>query len=333
MAFAGDRVVVLEPSMVNIHQLARRVAASDISVLLLGETGCGKEILAETVHRHSRRKDRPMLRLNCAALSESLLESELFGHEKGAFSGATQTKSGLLEIVNGGTVFLDEVGEMPLSLQAKLLRVIEDRKVTRVGGLRPRDINVRFVTATNRNLSAEVALGTFRADLYYRFNGVALHIPPLRERPSEIEPLATMFLERAAKEAGRRPPRLSPEVRVLLRRHTWPGNVRELRNIAERALAVCADSDTITMDHLPVEEMARAATALRDHAQAPAISPHAPMSPTRGRSERQRIADALQQCAGNQSSAAKMLGISRTTLVSRLIEYNLPRPRARRRRD
>ncbi|WP_394827360.1 sigma-54 interaction domain-containing protein [Pendulispora albinea] len=334
----GDEVVILEPSMIQIHQLARRVAASDISVLLLGETGSGKEILAETIHRHSARRDKPMLRLNCAAISESLLESELFGHEKGSFSGAAQAKSGLLEMVNGGTVFLDEVGEMPLSLQAKLLRVIEDRKVTRVGGLKPRDINVRFVTATNRNLAAEVARGAFRADLYYRFNGISLELPPLRERLSEIEPLVLMFLNRTAKQIGRKPPTLSPEVRAMLRRHPWPGNIRELRNLAERALVVCGDGEMITVEHLPVGEMARAACAFA-RASDPLLSMSASTIPPPlgdagpGRSERQRITDALQQCAGNQSSAAKMLGISRTTLVSRLIEYNLPRPRARRRKD
>jgi two-component system response regulator AtoC len=319
---ASGGVVLIEPAMQRLERIASRVAASDISVLVLGETGSGKELLAETIHRYSPRRERPLLRLNCAALSETLLESELFGHEKGAFSGALAQKRGLFESVQGGTVFLDEVGEMPMALQAKLLRVIEERKVTRVGGLEPLAIDVRFVSATNRDLEREVAEGRFRADLYYRLCGIALELPPLRERPAEIEPLALMFLRRAARAAGRRrPPTLHPDVREVLHHYHWPGNIRELRNVAERALVVCGDDHEITLDHLPIRSMARGAFTA---GQAPAARAAG--------DERQRIVAALEQCAGNQSYAAKLLGMSRTTLVKRLIEFDLPRPRQRRNR-
>jgi transcriptional regulator with PAS, ATPase and Fis domain len=323
---ASGKVVLVEPAMQRLQRIARRVAASEISVLVLGETGSGKELLAETIHRYSPRHERPLLRLNCAALSETLLESELFGHERGAFSGAVQTKPGLFESVQGGTVFLDEVGEMPLALQAKLLRVIEDRRVTRVGGLSPLVIDVRFVSATNRNLEQEIALGRFRADLYYRLNGMTLELPPLRDRRAEIEPLALMFLRRAARAADRgRPPTLSPDAREALHDYHWPGNIRELRNVTERALVVCGDDHEITLDHLPMRHMARGASRPGD---TPTPTPRP--APGWEVGERRRIVDALEQCAGNQSYAAKLLGISRTTLVKRLIEFDLPRPRQRR---
>jgi DNA-binding NtrC family response regulator len=346
-------LVVIDPAMMRVHQLAERVAAGNISVLLLGETGSGKEILAEAVHRHSPRAKKPLLRLNCAALSENLLESELFGHEKGAFSGAVQAKPGLLETAEGGTVFLDELGEIPLSLQTKLLRVIEERKVTRVGGLKPKAIDVRFISATNRNLEEEIVRGTFRQDLYYRLNGIALVIPPLRERPTEIAELAQVFLERAAHDLGRPPPRLSPEALALLQRYVWPGNIRELRNVMERAVLLCSGSE-IKLEHLPVDKMSssfadarpRRATYYRANAApAPGLAPPPPSTAPPGADatvpsqrvpsfsppsdERERIIAALDQCAGNQTSAARLLGMSRGTLVQRLDQYGLPRPRKR----
>jgi two-component system response regulator AtoC len=323
-----SKVVIVDPSMVQLHRLAERVAAGNISVLLLGETGSGKEILAETIHAHSPRQAKPFLRLNCAALSENLLESELFGHEKGSFSGATQTKPGLLETADGGTVFLDEVGEMPLSLQAKLLRVIEERKVMRVGGLKARPIDVRFVSATNRNLEQESARGTFRQDLYYRLNGISLVIPPLRERPSEIEALAQIFIARAAAEMRRAPPALSPDALALLRRYIWPGNIRELRNMMERAVLLCLDGE-ITLEHLPVEKMTGEFAGATTAPLQPIPSGPTAVAGAGGSDERQRIIAALEQCAGNQTHAARLLGISRGTLVSRIAEYNLPRPRKR----
>src|SRR5262249_11577152 len=199
---AGGEIVVSEGAMQRLHCVVERIAAGMISVLIMGETGVGKELLAEAVHRLSPRAQKPFLRLNCAALSESLLESELFGHERGAFTGAGQTKPGLLEPARGGTVFLDELGELPQSIQVKLLRVIEARQVLRIGALKARPIDVRFVAATNRDLEADVARGTFRQDLFFRLNGISLVIPPLRQRVGEIAGLAQGFIAQACRQSG-----------------------------------------------------------------------------------------------------------------------------------
>jgi two-component system, NtrC family, response regulator AtoC len=308
-------VVVQDAKLLHLHEMAKRVAPSMVCVLLLGETGSGKEILAEIVHRHSPRRDKPFLRLNCAALSEHLLESELFGHEKGAFSGAIKTKAGLLEIAAGGTVLLDEIGEMPANLQAKLLRVLEDRKVMRVGGLKAKPIDVRFVAATNRNLEQQIERGAFRSDLFYRLNGISLVIPPLRERVAEIAPLARLFVARATRSTRAAPPALSAEALRWLEQQPWPGNIRELKNVLECAVLLCGNGP-IELQHL---------------GRAPAPGPRPPDAATSD-GDRQRVIDALNRCAGNQTHAAKLLGVSRTTLVSRILEYGLPRPRPRRRR-
>jgi two-component system, NtrC family, response regulator AtoC len=363
-------VVVEDPAMQRLYRMAQRIADSSISVLLLGETGVGKEVLAEAIHNLSPRANKPFLRLNCAAFAEQLLESELFGFERGSFTGATQAKPGLFETADGGTVFLDEVGEIPLSTQAKLLRVLEERKVMRVGALRPRSIDVRFIAATNRDLEGEVERQTFREDLYFRLNGISLLIPPLRERPSEILPLARAFLA----DFGRLRPRavlpeISPEAVALLLRYSFPGNIRELRNVMERALLLSADGE-IRPDHLPVEKMGATVSArsLRTPLPPPpslpprpkpaphpaeswpTVVPPPPDPPETERLsrldldevldlstdelrqkiedvDRERVRAALAQCAGNQTQAAKLLGISRRTLVSRLEAYNLPRPR------
>jgi DNA-binding NtrC family response regulator len=306
------------PSMARLQALVARVAPGNISVLLLGETGVGKEVLAERIHQLSPRGTSPLLRLHCAALSETLLESELFGHERGAFTGAVKAKRGLLETADGGTVFLDEIGELPLSIQVKLLRVIEERKVLRVGGLTARPLDVRFIAATNRNLDAEIARGTFRQDLYYRLNGISLVIPPLREREAEIVPLAEQFI-RDASAAGRTPPTLSPAAQALLRARDWPGNIRELRNVCERAVLLCAGDD-IEPEHLSLSPGAASA------AEPPVRPREVTLTPETQR-ERDEIVEALASCAGNQSRAAKLLGISRKTLVARLDAFALPRPR------
>jgi transcriptional regulator with PAS, ATPase and Fis domain len=317
--------------MQRLHELVDKVAEGTISVLILGETGVGKEVMAEAIHRKSPRARRPFLRINCGGLSEALLESELFGHEKGAFTGAVATKPGLFETAHGGTVFLDEVGEMPLPLQVKLLRVLEDRQVTRVGALAPRLVDVRFVAATNRDLEAEVQRGRFRQDLYFRLSGVTLHIPPLRERRDEIEGLARAFL---GAQPGART--IAPAAMELLLQYAWPGNIRELRNVIERAALLCT-GDVIGLEHLPVDKM-RAAMAAKAAEQAPAPSSEAPSRPAPSGGlkdeidavERRRILDALERCAGNQSEAARLLGISRGTLLARIQKYGLPRPRKRR---
>jgi two-component system response regulator AtoC len=332
-------VVVADPAMQQLYRLVERVAASDISVLLLGETGAGKEVMAEAIHSRSPRARQPLLRLNCAALSESLLESELFGHEKGAFTGADKSKPGLLETAEGGTVFLDEIGEMPAALQAKLLRVLEERMVTRVGGLRPKPIDVRFISATHRDLGAESSRGRFRQDLFFRLNGISLVIPPLRERPGEIEALARAFLA-AGRAPGAPEPTLSPSAVAALKAHPWPGNVRELRNVMGRAL-VLSGGGTIEPEHLkldpprpgsappPASTPAPEPAAAPAPASAPALAggTAGPLSAAIDALEKQRILDALEQCAGNQSRVAKMLGISRGTLLSRLDAFGIPRPR------
>jgi two-component system response regulator AtoC len=321
-------VVVADPAMQQLYRLVDRVAASDISVLLLGETGVGKEVMAEALHARSPRASKPLLRLNCAALSESLLESELFGHEKGAFTGADKSKPGLLETAEGGTVFLDEIGEMPASLQAKLLRVLEERMVTRVGALRPKPIDVRFISATHKDLGGESSRGRFRQDLFFRLNGISLVIPPLRERPSEIEALAGAFLA-ASRAPGAPEPTLSPEAVAALKAHPWPGNIRELRNVMGRAL-VHSGGEAIQPEHLHLEAprpASQAGPAPTASAPAPAPLPEGPLSQAIDALEKQRILDALERCAGNQSRAAKMLGISRGTLLSRLDAFGIPRPR------
>jgi transcriptional regulator with PAS, ATPase and Fis domain len=263
----------------------------------------------------------------------------MFGHERGAFTGATETKPGLLETAPGGTVFLDEIGEMPLLLQAKLLRVLETRLVTRVGGLKPKPIDVRFVAATNRNLEEEVAAGRFRRDLYFRLNGMTLHIPPLRARRGEIAPLAVLFIKHFSDGVGRAAPTLSDAALDMLESYVWPGNVRELRNMMERAVLLCT-GDEILPEHLllesmsaamapaePPPELSNARQATAPMGMAAPVLPAASGAAADPDEERERILRVLAECAGNQSRAAKVLGIARSTLVLRLNEYQVPRPR------
>jgi two-component system, NtrC family, response regulator AtoC len=327
-AAADPGTVVESAAMRNLNALARRAAAGNSNVLIVGETGAGKEVMAETVHRASPRAAKPFLALNCAALTESLVESELFGYERGAFTGATQVKIGLVEAAAGGTVFLDEIGEMPLPTQAKLLRLLETRQVLRVGGTQPRVIDVRFVAATNRDLEEEVAEKRFREDLYFRLNVIALEIPPLRERPEEIEPLARLFLGRLATSVGRSAPTLSSEAMALLLGYAWPGNIRELRNVVERAFVLCDGAD-ITADHLPLDKMRRRPGVNAPNATTPSPGEEGGAG-TRGLKEieRQAIVDALERCHFNQTRAAELLGMPRRTFCKRLREYAIPRPRA-----
>jgi transcriptional regulator with PAS, ATPase and Fis domain len=330
---------VVAAAMTDLDRIVQRVAAGSISILILGETGVGKEVLAERVHRTSPRAARPFLGLNCAALSEPLLESELFGHERGAFTGADRAKPGLLETAGGGTVFLDEVGEMPISTQAKLLRVLETREVLPVGGLKPRAIDVRFVAATNRDLEVEVAAGRFRADLYYRLNGMSLVIPPLRQRLDELPGLARLFVAQFCRHSSiATEPELSPEAIAVLEAYPWPGNIRELRNVIERAVLLCSGA-VIRPDDLPIESMRRRAQAATLPPPVGAVSTAAPSVVRRSAGapegmraeladiERTRILEALEDAGGNQTRAAQALGISRRTLVNRLDELDVPRPR------
>ncbi|HKA90115.1 MAG TPA: sigma 54-interacting transcriptional regulator [Haliangiales bacterium] len=327
-----ERELTPSEPMARVLKLAERIAPGTLPVLILGETGSGKEVLAQRIHALSPRAQKPFLSLNCAALSETLLESELFGHERGAFTGAVAAKPGLLETAEGGTVFLDEVGELPMAIQVKLLRVIETRQVLRVGGLKTRPIDVRFLSATNRDLEGEVARGAFRQDLFFRLNGISLYVPPLRERVLEIRGLCESFLAQATRAAGRADaPAISPEAMTVLERYSWPGNIRELRNVIERAVLLCVGT-VILPEHLPLEKMKATLTGTQ------VSVPDDPTPPTgRGGAvpvkselhalERQRILDALKDCAGNQTKAAKLLGMSRRTFLNRLDAYGISRPR------
>jgi DNA-binding NtrC family response regulator len=318
---AQPEVIVRSAEMQALHEEAGRAAVSNLSILLLGETGVGKEVFAHEIHRQSGRSAGPFVPVNCAALSESLLESELFGHEKGAFTGALQDQPGVFEAADGGTLFLDEIGEMGPTIQAKLLRVLEDRCVTRVGSRKVRHVDLRFVTATNRDLATEVEEGRFRKDLYFRINSAVLQIPPLRERSTEVAALAQLFLAGAVRDLDLPvAPVFAPETIHALRDYEWPGNVRELRNSVERSVAMCRGRE-ILPEHLPEQ--------IVGSALAPARTSMDRLQSEMNDLERKRIVNALEECGGNQTKAAEVLGISRRTLVSRLDAYGLPRPRKR----
>jgi two-component system, NtrC family, response regulator AtoC len=333
-------MLVQDPRMRTLYAQAERAAGALISVLLLGETGVGKEVLARWIHSHSPRAKQPFVGINCAAFSESLLEGELFGYEKGAFTGAIQARPGLFEAAGGGTIFLDEIGELPLPTQAKLLRVLEERAVLRIGARIPRAVGARFIAATNRQLEAEVRLGCFREDLFFRLDGISLMIPPLRERPSEIAPLALTFAQAACRQLERTPLVLADETLRRLQAHAWPGNVRELKNVIERAVVLCSEN-SIGPEYLPASfscapgsARARALARSDPAAAAPPNAATAEMDPERFQAqlqslERARIVEALSRSGGNQTQAAKLLGVSRRTLVARLAELDLPRPRKR----
>ena len=329
IAATGPALLVprAEPMRVLWQQL-QRVAPSTISVLILGETGVGKEMIAEEIHRASRRKGR-FVAVNCAALSEGVLESELFGHEKGAFTGAHAAKEGLFELAHGGTLFLDEVGDMPMATQVKLLRALETRTVTRVGGRSARAVDVRFVAATNRDVEADAGKdGPFRRDLFFRLNGITLRVPPLRERHEDIEDLAKHFVALNGRALGRTvPATLTEEALQLLKEYPWPGNIRELRNVIERAVLI-AEGERIQAADLSIQGHRKVAASSLEGA-ANDTDERARLIHELSEVERRRIVDALTRCAGNQTMAAELLGISRRTLVTRLHAYDLPRPRRR----
>jgi len=306
--------------MAPLARLVALVAQGALPVILIGETGVGKDVWARKIHEQSSRSTAPFIAINCAAIPEPLLESELFGHEKGAFTGADKPHVGLLETAGAGTVFLDEISELSGRLQAKLLRAIESQEIFPVGGSRPRPVRARFISATNRHIEALVATGGFRADLYFRLNGITLRIPPLRERRSEIRGLAQEFLAKAAASLGRQVPRISPTAVAWLEAQAWPGNIRELKNRVECACLLCGNMP-IEVSHLapdPAFEAnpgSRAGSTLWGEFES---------------IERQRILEALAACDGNQTKAAAMLGISRRTLINRLDEYGVERPRRKR---
>jgi transcriptional regulator with GAF, ATPase, and Fis domain len=319
MPAAGEPIVI-DPAMKRVYSLVERIADTPMTVLILGETGTGKELVAEAIHQKSARRDKPLIKLNCAALPETLLESELFGYERGAFTGAERRKVGFFEAANGGTLFLDEIGEMPLALQAKLLRVLERKVITRVGGTQEVSTDARLIAATHRDLEAEVRTGRFRQDLMFRIGGFTLVVPPLRDRPTEIVPLAEHFARSVATEQGRPTPAFTDDARDALAGYTWPGNVRELRNAIERALVLAGD--TIGAAELPDK--------LRDAAQrVRPVSPAADMRGHLAEVERAAIVAALEAEDQNQTRAARRLGLSRRALIYKMEKYGLKPPPAR----
>jgi transcriptional regulator with PAS, ATPase and Fis domain len=309
--------LVRDPEMQRLYREAEDLAAGRIPVLLVGETGVGKELLAEAIHHASTRSAHPLVRINCAAVAHTLFESELFGHERGAFTGGEREKPGLLEAAGAGTVLLDEVGELPLLLQAKLLRAVEAGLAHRVGGLVPRPVHARFVSATNRDLHAAMERGEFRRDLYYRLAGAVLTVPPLRARRHEILPLAESFASSAARELGRPPVELTCEARTRLLENPWPGNVRELRNVIERAVLLARDG-LIGPEHLP-------GTPLQP-GRPPAAAAVVTEAPAANR--RTMVLEALAGSGGNQKQAAQRLGINRRTLARWLDQLAIARPRS-----
>jgi DNA-binding NtrC family response regulator len=312
-AGAAQGPMASDEAMTRVLRLLERIAKGTLSVILVGETGVGKDVCATYVHEMSARASGPLVRMNCAALPEPLVDAELFGHQRGAFTGAVSDRAGLLETASGGTVFLDEIGDMPLTIQVRLLRVLEAKEVTRVGATKPRPIDVRVIAATHHDLAELVTQGRFREDLYYRLNGISVVIPPLRERPLDIEPLARWFVARSAPD--RRAPTLSPPSLARLQSHAWPGNVRELRNLMERAVALC-EGPCIEPEHL-FDEPVRALPSATERASA-GSAPTPGLRQEVDSLERERILSALRACSGNQRATARLLGISRGALLRRL---------------
>jgi DNA-binding NtrC family response regulator len=302
----------------SVIESAQRAAKSDAGVLLLGESGTGKELFARSIHQWSPRQSMPMVVINCVALTESLLENELFGHERGAFTGADRLQKGKLEMADGGTVFLDEIGDMSLPLQAKLLRVLQDREFHRVGGTRPVSVSIRFIAATNKDLKQAVKTGQFREDLFFRLNVVNLTLPPLRERVEDIEPLANFFLERHTREQKRPGMTLSPASLTALTRYPWPGNIRELENVIARTV-VLSPGDVIEPDVLGLSPADASV-----HTAAPAV-PYINLPYHQSMEEHSSyiIDMALEKAGGNQTKAAELLGLQRTYLA-RLIKQRKP---------
>jgi DNA-binding NtrC family response regulator len=310
------------PAMRELFRQILRVAASEASVLVTGESGTGKELVARALHDNSSRAKGPYVRVHCAAFPEHLLEDELFGHARGAFTGAEAAREGRFEAAHGGTLLLDEIGEVPLSMQVKLLRVLQEREIERLGENRPRKVDVRILAATHRDLPALVASGEFRADLYYRLRVLPLRLPALRERREDIPLLADSLLAHLRERHRGRDLQVSTEALDALRAYAWPGNVRELSNALEYAL-VHAEGDLLLPRHLPPElRQAGASRPPADFAPGPAPRYYRPPAGA-GADERARLAEALRECAGNRAAAARRLGMSRTTLWKKLRQYGL----------
>ena len=329
-AHEGGAVNIIGSSaaMTAVLDSIRQVAATKATVLVTGESGTGKELVAQAIHKLSPRANKPFRPVHCAALSENLLESELFGHEKGAFTGANERVAGRFEMADGGTLFLDEIGEISLSVQVKLLRVLETRQFERVGGSETLTVDVRVVAATNRDLRAMVEQGTFREDLFYRLNVVNIRIPPLRERREDIPEILDFYLKKSAADNGKDVADISPEALGVLMAYDWPGNVRELRNCVER-MVVFARGATLTMTDVPADIRSAVGEQFEAKAMPPKTTGVAPAEPPAviglnvKENEKSLIIKALEECGGNRSQAALKLNISRRTLYRKLHEYGL----------
>ena len=321
--YAFHNLIGKSPPMQDIYTKIEQVANSRTTVLIGGESGTGKELVAKALHYNSSRRERPFIALNCAAIPETLIESELFGHEKGSFTDATARRVGQFELANTGTLFLDEIGDLSAMTQAKLLRVLQEREFTRVGGVQSIKVDVRIVAATNQNLEELVRKGQFREDLYYRINVIALYLPPLRERGEDVPLLAKHFLAKRIEEENRPPQEFSKDAVDLLSRYPWPGNVREMENIIEQAFIWSKGSDTITPEHLPtILKNDTRSTSLRDDTLAGRLS----LEKAVMEFEREIILDALKRKNYVQTHAADLLGISRRMLKYRMDTLGIGRP-------
>jgi len=305
-----DTVIGRSPAIRKVAELVQQVAPTDSTVLLHGETGVGKELVARTIHHLSRRRDQRFVVVDCGTLVESLFESEIFGHAKGSFTGAIETTKGKFELANGGTIFLDEIANISIHMQARLLRVIQEREISRVGSLERVRVDVRIVSATNKDLPREIHEGRFRPDLFYRLNVVPIHLPPLRERREDIPVLVDYFLAKSSLHRDEPAPRVSEEAMQFLRRHDWPGNVRELKNAIECATVTCKDK-VIAPDDLPISTAALRAKDVP------------PEDGALAQSEKREILQALERFHGHKSNAAEYLGINRKTLREKIRKYGI----------
>ncbi|HRI48634.1 MAG TPA: sigma-54 dependent transcriptional regulator [Pseudomonadota bacterium] len=321
-ALDGEHVIAESPALREVFAIVRRAAASRATVLLTGESGTGKELVARALHYYSDRVGGPFVAVNCKALAESLIESELFGHERGAFTGANSSRTGLFERAHQGTLFLDEIGEVSPNFQAKLLRVLQEREVQRVGSDAQRPIDVRLVAATNRDLQDEVAAGRFREDLYFRLSVIPVHLPPLRERRADILPLAQHFLRRYSAELSRRLSGFAPEVEQYFLGHSWPGNVRELENTIERGV-VMAGGELVGLSDLLLRPPATARSAESEAEGEPAPGADLTLQALLERATRDHLRSVLSAARGVRSDAARLLGVDRTTLYRLMRKYRL----------
>jgi DNA-binding NtrC family response regulator len=318
------------PAMETVRQLIRKVARTHATVLIHGESGTGKELVARALYLESPRASAPFIRVNCAAVPENLIESEFFGHEKGSFTGALTKREGRFELAHGGTILLDEISEISPNVQAKLLRVLQERELERVGGNRTIKVDVRVIATTNRNLEASVEKKEFRQDLYFRLNVVPIHVPPLRERLEDVPFLSEEFMRRFSRKHGCHIKGFSDDAMRALKTHSWPGNVRELQNVIERAVILCGDNGILEPEHLGLTGMqapAAAAMPSSTSSAAPAASPNEAL-PSLAEIEKRHILAALEKCKGNRTHAAKLLDVSIRTLRNKLHEYNGTSPKA-----